>query len=64
MYPYGFKVHDFAGVISETHQGDGSWVLKANCDVTNAYGATAKTVVEAHVSGTNDNPVVTEFHVY
>lgn len=66
QYPYGFKTHDILGVIQNfTPSDDNTWFYKATVDVTNAFGATAKDqTYECYVTGTTDNPVVTEFNVY
>jgi hypothetical protein len=64
-YPYGFTVHYTLGVITEEAQDSDTWFLKATCDVTNQYGATARNLtVECHVTGTTDNPQVVDFIVY
>ncbi len=39
LYPYGFELHYFLGKIAEEMQDDTSWFLKAECTVTNEYGA-------------------------
>ncbi|MBT1174671.1 PASTA domain-containing protein [Bifidobacterium sp. LC6] len=66
QYPYGFKTHDIAGVLQDfTPSDDNTWFYKATVDVTNEYGATAKGMnYECYVTGTTDNPQVSEFNVY
>lgn len=64
-FPYGFKLHNWVGVLAETAEDENTWFLKATCDVTNAFGATAKDMIcEARVIGTTDNPQVIHFLVY
>lgn len=64
-YPYGFTVHYIMGVIAEEAEDSDTWFLKATCDVTNEYGATARDrVVECRVTGTTNNPQVIDFTVY
>ena len=56
QYPYGFKCHSVAGVISK-EVVDGSWHIKVTCDVTNAAGAKAEGLTcEAVVTGTDAAP--------
>ena len=46
-------------------EDDSTWFLKTYCNYTDAYGVERKGVeVEAYVSGTVDNPVITKFYVY
>ena len=52
-YPYGFKLHSFLGIITETPTDDDTWLLIATCTVTNAFGAKWKGKCAAEV-GAND----------
>lgn len=55
-FPYGFEIKWFSGVIAVDPVGENSYFMKAYCEVTNAFGATAKDqVVEATVTGTGEN---------
>ncbi len=64
-FPYGFKLHYMMDKLAEEARTDGTWFLKAGCDVKNAYGTWEKGLVcEAVVSGTDDSPVVESFIVY
>ena len=64
QFPYGFKLHYLTEQYAETARDENTWFLKAGCDVNNAYGAKARMVCEALVSGTNDDPIITSFYVY
>lgn len=64
-YPYGFKLHNIIGRLAEEARSNGTWFLKATCDVKNQYGTWAKDLTcEATVSGTEDNPHIDSFNVY
>ena len=63
-YPYGFKFKYFTGETSDTVIDENTWLIKRSCEITNAFKATTKMTVEAKVTGTNDNPQVTDFSVY
>lgn len=64
QYPYGFKLHYLVGAIAQEPSDENTWFLKADCDVTNEFGATAKMTCEAHVTGTTEAPQVVDFNVY
>lgn len=64
LYPYGFKLHYLMEQLAQEAQDENTWFLKAECDVTNEYGAEAKMTCEAYVTGTNDAPVVSNFTIY
>ena len=64
LYPYGFELHYFLGKIAEEMQDDTSWFLKAECTVTNEYGAEVDGTCEAVVGGTTDSPEIISFTVY
>ena len=59
--PYGFKL---GRLISLTAKDEDTWFIKAECKVTNGYGAERSSVVEANVTGTTDSPSVTSFELY
>ena len=63
-YPYGFKVHTIIGKIACEAKDENTWFLKYNVTITNEYGASRDTTVEANVTGTSSNPEVTYFYVY
>lgn len=62
-YP-GFSLNYFTGLIANQEYDDGSYMIKANCTIKNAYGIKQKSVCEAKVAGTDKNPKVTYFFVY
>ena len=63
--PYGFKVHWIDNqYIVQAAIDENTWRLKAFCTVKNASGQEANMTCEAKVSGTKDNPVVSEFEIY
>lgn len=64
QYPYGFKLHWMMGQLAQEPKDENTWFLKATVTVKNQYGTKLDTVCEAYVSGTTDNPQVTEFLVY
>lgn len=64
LYPYGFDLHSFFGVIAQEMEDENTWFLKATCDVTNEYGAEAEFTCEALVTGTSDAPEVISFEIY
>ena len=64
VYPYGFEIHMFTGMIAERAISKKTWFLKVNCSITNAFGVNYDTVCEAKVSGTDSNPKVKYFYVY
>ena len=64
LYPYGFELHYLMGVIAEEAEDENTWFLKAECTVTNQYGAEMDATCEAKVTGTTDSPEVTYFEVY
>lgn len=63
IYKYGFKCHWIVGLINAEQLEDGSWFLKVEITIENAYGNKYKAVAEAKVSGTNNNPKVKDFYV-
>ena len=63
-YPYGFKLHYIMGVIASTPKDDSTWFLKANCDITNAFGATKSTVCEANVTINGSSISIPYFYAY
>ena len=64
QFPYGFKLHYLMGKIAEEAHDENTWYLKAECTVTNMFGAEADGTCEALVTGTKDSPQVTSFNVY
>ncbi len=64
LYPYGFTFHYLMGMIAQEKLSDGSWFLKAECTITNMYGADYDSVCEATVVGSGENWTVTDFYVY
>lgn len=70
VYPYGFKLHNWIGVLNVEQNSDGSWFLKITCDVTNEYGATARDLTcEATIRAIGDSKdyrgwSVESFNVY
>lgn len=63
VYPYGFKIDYYSGYTAEP-KDENTWFLKATAKVTNEYNAKMDIVFEAYVTGSNDNPEVTEFNIY
>lgn len=63
-FPYGWNLHDIMGVISIQPQSDGSWFIKCECDVKNAYGTKIDGICEATIVGSGENWTVTGFNVY
>lgn len=63
-FPYGWNLHDVMGVISIQPQSDGSWFIKCECDVKNAYGTKINGICEATIVGSGENWTVTSFNVY
>lgn len=67
LYPYGFKLHDFAGVIRNSEIDPTTYEYAIYCDVTNEYGAEAKDLTcIATVTGVGTNAAnytVTDFTV-
>ena len=64
QYPYGFKLHYLMGKLAEEAYDENTWFLKAECTVTNAFGAEADGTCEIYVAGTKDAPQITSFSVY
>jgi len=64
QYPYGFKLHWIMGQLAEEAKDENTWFLKATVTITNEYGAELETVCEADVTGTTENPEVTNFYIY
>lgn len=62
-YPYGFKLHYFTGKISEDMKDPDTWILKAKCDVTNAFGATGHFTCTAEVTGDMSEMKIIAFSV-
>ncbi len=60
----GFDLHETFGLIADEKYDDGSYMIKAECTLRNAYGKKQKSICEAKVAGTDDNPKVTCFFVY
>lgn len=63
-YPYGFKLHYIMGVIASGPKDDSTWFLKANCDITNAFGAKRATVCEAYVAIAGTSVSIPYFYAY
>lgn len=62
-YPYGFKLKRSDTTTSA--QDENTWFVKGLCNITNAFKAKEKNVTfECKVTGTNENPVVSDFMVY
>ena len=61
-FPYGFKLH-YLMENSEAHD-ENTWYLKAECTVTNMFGAEADGTVEAVVTGTKIHRKSLHFNVY
>ena len=63
-YPWGFDLHSILGVITEEPADENTWHLTAYCDVTNAYGATARNrICDAYVTGTSAHVQIVGFTV-
>lgn len=65
-FPYGVKMHWMVGKLAERYDPEtDEWFFKVTATVTNEYGAKMKGVnVECYVTGTNDNPQITNFLFY
>ena len=64
QFPNGFDLHEITGRISEDVLDENTWFLKATCTVTGSNGASEEFTCEANISGTNNNPEVSNFAVY
>mgnify|MGYP003190964386 CR=1 FL=1 len=66
LYPAGFKMHNFTGVLQPlTPVDDDTWYYKVAVDVTNIYGVKMKNLTcDCKVTGTTESPQVIEFNVY
>lgn len=64
QYPYGFELHYFMGKIAEEPEDENTWFLKAECTVTNMFGAELEGTCEAKVTGTQESPEIVYFQVY
>lgn len=65
-FPYGVKMHWVVGKLAERYNAEtDDWFFKVEATVTNEYGAKMKGVnVECYVTGSEDNPEVTDFLYY
>lgn len=63
IYKYGFKCHWLIGLINEEQRPDGSWFIKVEVTIKNAFGTEYDTIAEGIVSGSDANPKVTQFYV-
>ncbi|MGC4019141.1 MAG: hypothetical protein QM793_07895 [Muricomes sp.] len=63
-YPYGFDLHYLKGNIVQKASNEKTWFLRADCVITNEYGADVEMVCEAYVTGTTDAPQVIDFGIY
>ncbi len=65
-YPYGFKLRTTGTTTTTTSaQDENTWFIKGSCNITNENKAKAKDLTfECKVTGTNENPVVSDFMVY
>ena len=65
LYPYGFKIHEWGGMLAQTPIDEHTWFLKYYVDITNEYGAKQKNKnCEAKVRKQNGSITVYDFHVY
>lgn len=68
LYPFGFEVKSFTGMIATEERGPNSFWMKYYCNATNEYGATVEDLVcEGTVTGTGIDPnsyTVEGFTVY
>lgn len=56
--PYGYSLHDVAGVITQSAVDENTWHLSCYCDVRNAYGQTAKNCTcDAYVTAKSNGTV-------
>lgn len=62
-FPYGVKLHTFAGKLAE-QKTEAGWYLKFEASITNEFGAKRDSNVECHMSGTNGTPVMDDFVAY
>lgn len=63
MYKYGFKCHWIKNLIDAQDRDDGSIYYKVGVTITNQYNASYDAVAEGVVSGTDDNPKISNFRV-
>lgn len=63
-FVYGFKSHQITQTLAERAEDENTWFLKAGCEYKDASGTWVEAVVEARVTGTDDNPEITYFYVY
>lgn len=68
LYPYGFEVKTFTGMIAVEERGPNSFWMKYYCEATNEFGATEDGLIcEGIVTGTGTDPnayTVENFTVY
>jgi hypothetical protein len=62
LYPYGFECHWWTETYAHEQSYDGSWFLKVGVTITNKYGTTRDTTVEAYIN--NVTKSVEDFYVY
>lgn len=62
LYPYGFECHWWTGLIVSEQSYDGSWYFKVEVTITNAFGASRKTIAEGYINNTKET--VENFIVY
>lgn len=63
IYKYGFKCHWGLDLIEAEDRDDGSIYYKVGVTITNQYNASYDAVAEGIVSGTDNNPKITNFKV-
>lgn len=63
IYKYGFKCHWVVGLINAEQSKDGTYYIKVEVTIENAFGNKYKTIAEGKVTGTDANPKVKDFYV-
>ena len=64
QFPNGFKCHWILKLYNDEHSSDGSYIFKVGVTVTNSNNKSQKMIAEGIVSGTDEDPNVTNFFVY
>jgi len=62
LYPYGFRAHWILGLEERTQAHDGSWYIRVEVTVTNAFGTSRRMTGEAVVNFTTN--MVEDFRVF
>ena len=64
QFPNGFKLHTSKGIIEHTVIDENTWFFKIKCTTENYYGEKRDTTCQAHVTGTEEAPIINDFYIY